>query len=120
MLEVTFDGDLIDLIRATYVLRAIHEQNLMENVRVVSAAFLRMLSDWTLNPRAAGALIAFDLPNGASRDGFVRGCFENGILVNRAGERTIRLRPHLAFAVADVPDLRIHSANGGSQPAFTG
>ena len=50
-------------------------------------------------------MLAFDLPDLAQRDAFWKGCYELGLLVLRAGERTIRLRP-----VLDVTDDAIEAA----------
>ena len=97
LLDVTFDGDLIDMIRATYVLKAIRQNSLLAHVLKVSEGFRRVLADRVENFRSAGCLIAFDLPDRDTRDAFVRRCFEHGVLVNKAGDRSIRLRPHLAF-----------------------
>jgi L-lysine 6-transaminase len=97
LLDVTFDGDMIDMIRATYILEAIKQDNLLENARQVGVSFRDVLADLTLNFRSAGCLVAFDLPDGETRDAFARACFQSRILVNRAGDKTIRLRPNLAF-----------------------
>ena len=40
-------------------------------------------------------MLAFDLPNTATRDAFWKGAYELGLLVVRCGERSIRLRPVL-------------------------
>ena len=40
-------------------------------------------------------MLAFTLPDTALRDAFWKGCYELGLLVVRAGERSIRLRPVL-------------------------
>ena len=40
-------------------------------------------------------MLAFDLPDAATRDAFWRGCYDLGLLVIRSGERSIRLRPVL-------------------------
>ncbi len=96
-LDVTFDGDLIDMVRATYVLRAIDTNDILRNVLALSAAFEAALAPVVEGYRSRGCLIAFDLPDTASRDAFVSRCFASRVLVNKAGERSIRLRPHLAM-----------------------
>jgi L-lysine 6-transaminase len=43
-------------------------------------------------------MIAFDLPDGETREEFYRGLFERGLLAIRSGERSIRFRPVLDIA----------------------
>jgi L-lysine 6-transaminase len=50
-------------------------------------------------------MLAFDLPNTATRDAFWKGAYELGLLVVRSGEHSIRLRP-----VLDIKDDIIQSA----------
>ncbi|HVV00806.1 MAG TPA: aminotransferase class III-fold pyridoxal phosphate-dependent enzyme, partial [Verrucomicrobiae bacterium] len=45
--------------------------------------------------RGRGLMLAFNLPDGKTRDDFWKGAYELGLLVVRCGERSIRLRPVL-------------------------
>jgi len=96
-LEVTFDGDLIDAIRAHYVINAIEECSLLENVKKHEDTFKSELSGLFKNFRIAGHLIAFDFDTQEERDKFVSSAYTNKLLLNPTGEKTIRLRPNLAF-----------------------
>jgi len=96
-LDVTFDGELIDMIRATYILKAFEEYNILENVNKNSLFLKEKLSDKLNNYRSIGHLIAFDFETCEKRDNFVEKCFKNKLLVNKAGEKAIRLRPNLSL-----------------------
>ena len=96
-LDVTFDGELIDIIRAKYVLKAIEENKLLSKVIINSSKIKEILLPITKNYRSCGYLIAFDFDTKEDRDFFVEKCFQNKLLINKAGERTVRLRPNLAL-----------------------
>jgi len=104
-LEVTFDGDLIDACRGEYVLRAIKKFSLLENVNKNSKILRNELGDKFLNYRSEGHLIAFDLKNSQKRDLFVTKAYENNLLVNPTSDRSIRLRPNLAFSDNELDDF---------------
>jgi len=97
-LEVTFDGDLIDAVRAEYIIKAIEEYSLLENVRKKSSVLRDELSGLFDNYRSIGHLIAFDFPNKQERDNFVSNAYVNKLLVNPTSEKSIRIRPNLAFS----------------------
>jgi len=53
-------------------------------------------------------MLAFDLPDRASREEFYLGLFDIGLLAIRSGERSIRFRPTLDFperAIATVLEM---------------
>jgi len=56
--------------------------------------------------RGRGLLLAFDLPNGETRERFWKGLFDLGVLTLRSGERSIRFRPALDIT-AEVVDEAI-------------
>lgn len=97
-LEVTFDGELIDAIRSSYILDAIEKHSLLERVNRNSAIISAELSDIYDNYRSVGHLIAFDFKNKKERDGFVSNAYSNHLLLNPTGEKSIRIRPNLAFS----------------------
>lgn len=101
-LDVTFDGDLLDMIRARYILKAYAEHGLVARAPEVAARFRAALAGAVANFRAAGCLIAFDLPDQVTRDALVAACFADRLLINKAGERAIRLRPNLAISDAEI------------------
>jgi len=104
-LEVTFDGDLIDAIRSEYIIKAIEKDSLLENVKNKSDIFMKELSGMFDNYRSAGHLIAFDFQNKAKRDAFVNRAYSNFLLVNPTSEKSVRLRPNLAFSDNDLDVL---------------
>ena len=101
----TFGGNFTDYVRSTHYLRIYEHEKLVENARVKGDLFLEGLHALSLKhsfvtaPRGRGLMLAFDLPDAATRDAFWRGCYELDLLVIRSGERSIRLRP-----VLDVKD----------------
>ena len=97
-LEVTWDGDLIDAIRSEFILKAIKKYALLENVNEKSDILRNELSSKFDNYRSTGHLIAFDFKNKAKRDDFVNQALSNLLLVNPTSEKSIRLRPNLAFS----------------------
>lgn len=101
----TFGGNFTDFVRSTHYLRIYEQEKLVENARIKGDVFLNGLHALALRhpivtaPRGRGLMLAFDLPDTATRDAFWRGCYELDLLVIRSGERSIRLRP-----VLDVKD----------------
>ena len=95
---MTFDGDLLDVIRAQYILKAIQEHDLMDAVKANSIVFKKELSPLFSNYRSSGHLIAFDFDNQGKRDDFVRKAYANNLLVNPTNDKSIRLRPSMAIS----------------------
>jgi L-lysine 6-transaminase len=101
----TFGGNFTDFVRSTIYLRIYEQEKLVENARFKGDNFLNGLHTLArihpivTAPRGRGLMLAFDLPDAATRDAFWRGCYELDLLVIRSGERSIRLRP-----VLDVKD----------------
>ena len=101
----TFGGNFTDYVRSAHYLRIYETERLVENARIKGGVFLDGLRSLALKhsvvtaPRGSGLMLAFDLPDTATRDAFWRGCYELGLLVVRSGEHSIRLRP-----VLDVKD----------------
>ena len=104
-LEVTFDGDLIDAVRAQYIIDAIDKFSLLQNVKKNSKVLASELSGLFENYRSAGYLIAFDFGSKNLRDNFVSNAYENHLLVNPTGEKSVRLRPNLAFTDNEIDDF---------------
>lgn len=104
-LDVTFDGELIDIVRATYILQAFQKYNILDNVNKISSLLKKHLKDKFLNYRSIGALIAFDFETQKERDNFVEKCFKNHLLINKAGTKTVRLRPNLALSLNEIDEF---------------
>jgi len=104
-LEVTFDGELIDAVRAEYILNAIEKDLLLENVIEKSEILRAELSSMFDNYRSVGHLVAFDFSNKKKRDDFVNISYSNFILINPTSDRSVRLRPNLAFNNNELDEL---------------
>jgi L-lysine 6-transaminase len=108
-LNSTWGGNLTDMVRSTHYMHIILEEFLVENAAKVGAYFLDQLRDLqryepTITAvRGRGLLLAFDLPDGATRERFWKGLFDLGVLTLRSGERSIRFRPALDIT-AEVVD----------------
>ena len=103
-LEVTWDGDLIDMIRCKYILRAFDQYKILDNVKQRSRQIFEGLSRvaWLRNIRATGLLIAFDFDSTEERDSFFNKIVGRKLIVNKTREKSIRLRPNLALTEKDV------------------
>ncbi len=107
----TWGGNFTDYVRSTHYLRIIEEERLVENARAKGEVLLAELDALARKypvvsaVRGRGLMLAFDLPDTATRDAFWKGAYELGLLVVRCGERSIRLRP-----VLDVTDETIQAA----------
>ena len=101
-LDVTFDGELIDAVRATYVLLAYEKYDLLNQVQINSKRFSSILKDKVLNYRSLGHLIAFDFESTEKRDSFAQLCYERHLLCNKSADKTIRLRPNLAVTSEEI------------------
>jgi L-lysine 6-transaminase len=113
-LNSTWGGNLTDMVRSTHYMHIIEEEFLVENAAKVGAYFLDQLKDlqryepMITAVRGRGLFLAFDLPDGNTREKFWKGLFDLGVLTLRSGERSIRFRPALditAEVVDEATDL---------------
>jgi L-lysine 6-transaminase len=104
----TWGGNLVDMVRGQRYLEIMEEDRLVESAGVIGRALLDGLnqlaadSDLMSNVRGRGMMLAFDLPDGRARDIFRGLLLENGLVVLKCGERSIRFRPMLDLSPADV------------------
>lgn len=109
-LNSTWGGNLTDMVRSTHYMHIIEEEFLVENAAKVGAYFLDQLRELQrYEPaitavRGRGLFVAFDLPDGDTREKFWKGLFDLGVLTLRSGERTIRFRPALDITAAVVDE----------------
>ena len=109
-LNSTWGGNLTDMVRSTHNMRIIEQEFLVENAAKVGAYFLDQLRELQrYEPaitavRGRGLFLAFDLPDGETREKFWKGLFDLGVLTLRSGERTIRFRPALDITAAVVDE----------------
>jgi len=108
-LNSTWGGNLTDMVRSTHYMHIIEEEFLVEHAAKVGAHFLDQLRDvQRYEPmisavRGRGLMLAFDLPDGDTREKFWKGLFDLGVLTLRSGDRSIRFRPALDIT-AEVVD----------------
>jgi len=102
-LEVTWDADVSDMIRCKYIIDAYKKYNILDNVNNQSKIFKDNLSkiDGIKNFRNLGLILGFDLTNGNERDRLVKKLYDNGLICNSTGEKSIRLRPNLNLSEED-------------------
>ena len=103
-LAVTFDGDLVDMIRCKYIIYAIKKYNLLDNINNMGMYFRSKLEKFNniKNIRNTGLLFAFDFENKKQRDGFVKKLYKNGMICNPTGSCSIRMRPNLAITKLEI------------------
>ena len=100
-LNSTWGGNFTDMVRSKHYLRIVERENLVQNAADVGGYFLDQLlelqraSNLISAVRGRGLFIAFDMPDGKTRDDFWRELFDAGVLVLKSGERSIRFRPAL-------------------------
>ncbi|HJT46078.1 MAG TPA: L-lysine 6-transaminase [Chthoniobacterales bacterium] len=109
-LNSTWGGNLTDMVRSTHFMRIIEQEALVENAAKVGDHILNQLRQLQqYEPmisavRGRGLFIAFDLPDGATREKFWKGLYDLGVLTLRSGERSIRFRPALDITAAVVDE----------------
>jgi L-lysine 6-transaminase len=104
----TWGGNLTDMVRAARLLEILHEDDLLDNVRVMGERLLAGLQALALetggkadNPRGLGLMLAFDLATPELRDKALERAHANGLLLLPCGTRSIRFRPPLNLAAAE-------------------
>ena len=95
MQEVTWDGNLLDMVRCTYVMKAISSYDLLRNTTKQGNRFKNILKEYFDDVRGIGSLCAIDLPNTRKRNKVVKKLYENNILCNSTRDKTIRFRMQL-------------------------
>jgi len=104
----TWGGNLVDMVRCARYLEIIDEDRLIENAARVGAylrAGLERLDEEheiVGNVRGLGLMLAFDLPDGQTRDELRNRCWEAGLATLTCGTKSLRFRPSLTFTEADV------------------
>jgi L-lysine 6-transaminase len=105
----TFGGNLVDMVRCTYILRIIEEERLVENARVQGELLLRELRGLAAefpgaisNPRGRGLMAGVDAPDSGTRDRLLIAFVREKLLMVGSGERSIRFRPHLVVTADEI------------------
>ena len=115
----TWGGNLVDMVRCQRYLEIIEEEDLLANATVVGRHFLtglqrleEMHPDHVTNARGLGMFMAFDLPDGATRDRTLKAMMEADLLGLASGETAIRFRPSLSLTIDEANEglSRLESA----------
>lgn len=114
----TWGGNLVDMVRATHILREIQEQNLGANASARGQQWLKGMqeqaansAEWMTNVRARGLVMAFDLPDGDHRGRLLSAMANESLLGLSCGDRTVRFRPHLAVTASDIEECLQRTAS---------
>jgi len=96
-LEVTWDGDVVDMVRCKHIIKYIQENNVLDNVSILGDEIINSLRKNRVlkNVRGVGLIIGFDLEDKKKRDNLVKSLYDSGLICNSTGERSVRLRPSL-------------------------
>lgn len=107
----TWGGNLVDMVRCQRIIEVIEQENLLANAARSGAhllAGLRRLEGLfpglLTNARGLGLFVAFDLPDGATRDRIHRALADADVLGLTSGDRSIRMRPALVISEAEVDE----------------
>lgn len=108
----TWGGNLVDMVRSKRYLEIMKEGSLVKNAENVGKVLVEELieisndfPDLVSNPRGKGLMDAFDLKSEKHRDEFFDRMFKKGVLLLKAGELTIRLRPALILSEEEVKEF---------------
>ncbi|SEA00658.1 L-lysine 6-transaminase [Pedobacter hartonius] len=97
----TWGGNLVDMVRITQILQIIEEDKLCDRAAEVGQYLkenleaLALRYDQISNVRGKGLLCAFDFPDSAMRNTFIRKGMEENVMFLGCGSQTIRFRPAL-------------------------
>lgn len=107
----TFGGNLIDMIRAQRFIEIIEEDNLLSHAKSIGPEVLKHLSalshkhNHLTNLRECGTWVAFDFPDGASRDKFHSTLMQKHRMVTlKCGDRSIRMRTALNMPLSMISE----------------
>lgn len=106
-LNVTWDGHIVDVVRSKHLILELQKSSIIADVKrrgKLIADGLRK-NEVLKNVRNSGLLIAFDFDTAALRDEFYARTYAHKVLVNLAGDRTIRLRPNLYITDSEITDF---------------
>ena len=101
-LNSTWGGNLVDMLRFKRYLEIIEEDRLIENARIQGEFLLaeieKLQSEFptlVFEARGRGLMCAFDLAEAQMRDLLKQKCYDEGLILIGAGDRSIRFRPPL-------------------------
>jgi L-lysine 6-transaminase len=107
----TWGGNLTDMVRSQRYFEVIDEERLVDNAARVGAFFsgelLRFSSEFpTLvsNVRGRGLMVAFDLPDGETRNKALEAFMAHDVMVLASGHRSARFRPPLNLSMDEAAE----------------
>ncbi|MEM3497212.1 MAG: aminotransferase class III-fold pyridoxal phosphate-dependent enzyme, partial [Thermoplasmatales archaeon] len=109
----TWGGNLADMVRATKYLQIMRDYDLVKNAENMGKIVVEVLNEMYYafpniveNPRGRGLMDAIDLKTEKMRDEFFNRLYSKNVLVLKASEKTIRLRPPLIVSEEDIKVFR--------------
>jgi L-lysine 6-transaminase len=101
---VTFDGDLVDMLRCKYIIKAYDKFKLLDNASLSGEKISNMLKsiNGLCNVRNCGLLLAVDFDSKNHRDYFTNTLKELGMICNPTKEKTVRFRPNMAISENEI------------------
>lgn len=107
----TWGGNLVDMVRSQRYVEIIEQDNLLDNATAVGAHLLEGLQrleetfpGQVSNSRGRGMFVAFDLPDGETRDRVLGTMLDADVLGLASGERAVRFRPSLTLSRGEADE----------------
>jgi L-lysine 6-transaminase len=106
----TWGGSLVDMVRSSKIMEIIAEDDLCNNAaqtgQYLQNELIRISSKYPVitNVRGKGLLTAFDFPNAATRDKFIKAGLAQNVMFLGCGDRTIRFRPALIIDKSHIDE----------------
>jgi L-lysine 6-transaminase len=107
----TWGGNLTDMVRARRILEVIEADGLFENAAVLGHYLRTCLDELAgdfpadlLDVRGRGLMCAFSMPTTEDRDVLIRRLWRNGMIVLPSGQTSVRFRPALTVARAEIDE----------------
>lgn len=99
----TWGGNLADMTRSKWILRAIGRDRMAENAAAIGEYLVSRLAElgrtlpdrWVSNARGKGTILAFDCPSKEGRDRLLKALAGRRMLALACGDRSVRFRPPL-------------------------
>ncbi len=103
-LEVTWDADIMDMIRCKYIMQVYADSYVLNNVIGMADRLKTGILNipGIINVRNCGLIFSFDFEESAQRDKFFEILTDNNMLCNPTRDKTIRLRPNLLVTSEEV------------------
>jgi L-lysine 6-transaminase len=106
----TWGGSLVDMVRSSKVMEIIEEDKLCNNAAEVGEYLQNQLTKIAeknsiiSNVRGRGLMTAFDFPDKAKRDKFIKEGMKRDVMFLGCGNQTIRFRPALIMDKAHIDE----------------